>query len=173
MTKMIWRDFLLNFILLALLGACGNGFNMAEEPSERNQQPQTGEVDHSRISEKYLELVNDHRARLGLKPLIVESYIEKEAKEHTKSMARHGRRFGHIGFDSRCRHIRHRVAPTKKCGEIVALGPKSADTVLASWLKSEDHRQEIEDPAYTHTGMGVYKDETGKYYWTQIFIEFK
>ena len=164
---------LLNLILMSLFGGCGNGFKDQENPIEINQQGQNGEVDHATISGQYLELINNHRIKLGLKPLAIESYIEKEAKEHNKSMAKRGRRFGHFGLSSRCRHIGNRVAPTKKCGELVALGPKKADTVLMSWLNSNDHRSQIEDPDYTHTGLGVFKDDTGTYFWTQIFIEFK
>lgn len=32
------------------------------------------------------------------------------------------------------------------------------------------HRRELENPAFTHTGLGIFKDGKGVIYWTQMMV---
>jgi uncharacterized protein YkwD len=159
-------------ILLSLATSCGRGF-VKKKTSHTSNQQEAQEVDTFHLNQEYLSLVNNHRILLGLTPLIYHSYIEEVAKAHSFSMAIHSKPFGHLGFASRCRRLRNRLGDINNCGEIVAMKQKNIRLLLKAWLKSPEHRQEIEHPFYTHTALGIAKDDKGSIYWTQMFVEIQ
>jgi len=54
-------------------------------------------------------------------------------------------------------------------GENIAFGPSTADEVFQSWLNSDVHRRNIEDPKYSDIGVGAVTAASGRTYWTQDF----
>ncbi len=118
---------------------------------------------------QYFEEMNNHRINLGLRPLTYSVVIEEQAGEHSTNMARGLSPFGHFGMSFRCNNIQVSLG-SSACGEIVAKGQDTASSVLSSWLSSSSHKQEIENPNWTHTGIAVEKSFLGTPYWTQIFI---
>ncbi|MEO7775118.1 MAG: CAP domain-containing protein [Steroidobacteraceae bacterium] len=56
-------------------------------------------------------------------------------------------------------------------GENVASGPQSAEEVIAGWLHSPDHCENIMDPRYTEMGIAyaVNTRSSGIIYWSQVF----
>ena len=135
----------------------------------RTQESQ--EEDTYSINQQYLQLVNEHRISMQLRPLTYQPIIEEIALSHSKGMGLHVRPFGHMGFSVRCRRLRNRLGKVQLCGEIVAMGQKDIKDVFKAWMTSPKHRDELENPRYTHTGLGIYKDELGLGYWTQMFVE--
>ena len=123
------------------------------------------------INQEYLELVNEYRIDQKLAPLTSNPIIEKIAYEHSRGMALKTREFSHLGFSQRCTKIKSRLAPHKKCGEIIAYGQKNAKAVLKAWLNSPPHKAAIEGVGYNHTGLGIYRNSRGVIYWTQMFIK--
>lgn len=161
--------FLCGLILLSLAVACGDGFEKDKPKKQRSQE--AIEVDTRPAVEQYMELVNNHRIKLRLQPLTYHLVIEEIAKTHSKGMALHTRPFGHMGMNQRCRKLKRRVGRHTLCGEIVAQGQKNASEVFKAWMKSPKHREIIEQADYTMTGLGIYKNQWGVTYWTQMFIE--
>jgi uncharacterized protein YkwD len=159
-------------ILLSLATSCGRGF-VKKKTTNTTTQREAQEVDTFYLNQEYLILVNNHRIGLGLTPLIYHSYIEEIAKAHSFNMAIRSKPFGHLGFASRCRRLRNRLGDMNNCGEIVGMKQKNIKLLLQAWLKSPEHKQEIEHPLYTHTALGISKDEKGFIYWTQMFVEIR
>jgi uncharacterized protein YkwD len=161
------------FLILAFMGlmtSCGDGFDKkdsAKNPPQQNAQ----EVDTFGVNQDYLQLVNDHRIEMQLRPLTYHSIVEEIAKSHSKAMAGYVRPFGHIGFTVRCRRLKNRIGKIKLCGELVAMGQKNIQAVFKAWMNEPKHREEIERPSFTHTGLGIYKDARGVRYWTQMLVE--
>lgn len=120
---------------------------------------------------QYLELVNKYRLSLGLNPLLVEEDMNEIAIAHSQNMATGAVVFGHSGFSERCNKSRQIMGDGNLCGEIVAQGQKTAESVFQSWMGSSGHRAKLQEPRYTHTGFGYFKNESGVVYWTQIFLE--
>ena len=54
-------------------------------------------------------------------------------------------------------------------GENLARNFKTPETTVAAWMASPKHRENILKKAYTHMGIGIEKDKTGKYYVVQHF----
>jgi uncharacterized protein YkwD len=55
-------------------------------------------------------------------------------------------------------------------GENIAYGQPDAQTVVNGWMNSPGHRANILNGSFKQTGIGVYRDAKGTYYWTQMFI---
>lgn len=125
----------------------------------------------SNTTTQYLELVNNYRASIGLKALILETDMSALATTHSSNMASGAVGFGHTGFADRCDKSRGIMGSGNLCGEIVAQGQDTAQDVFASWMGSSGHRAKLEESRYTHTGFGYFKSAKGTIYWTQIFLE--
>jgi len=122
-------------------------------------------------NDEYIELVNTHRRDLGLRALQVSPYIDLAALDHSQKMADKTIPFGHTGSATRCSLIINAIGSGNLCGEIVASGYKTPQSVFEGWIKSPTHKSKIENTRYTHTGLGFAKNSTGVIYWTQIFLE--
>lgn len=155
--------------LMSFALACGDGFEKKKSKQGQNRNAQ--EQGTEEVTEQYLELINEYRINKGLRPLVYNEIIEEIAARHSKGMALRTRPFGHYGFSGRCRHVRNRVAPIKLCGEVVAMGQKDARAVFRAWINSPAHKEELENPSFTHTGLGVVKDVRGQIFWTQLMVE--
>lgn len=118
----------------------------------------------------YFDIVNEYRIKIGLRPFIYSTFIAEIAHGHSRFMSEGYGRFGHGGWRGRCARLRSEMR-SDLCGEIVAMGQKTPEAVLEAWLSSSEHRVAIENPRYTHTGVGVAKNAEGKLYWTQMFLE--
>lgn len=149
-------------LLLALLGlvACGKD-SSGSKPD--------GKFEPVKPDDSYFHLVNEYREQLGLDRLKYLSAIEVEALDHSEWMAGGAGRFGHFGWKGRCKRLRTKLR-AYACGEIVAMGQKTPNDVLLAWLSSPPHRAAIEDPKWTHTGIGIAKNSEGRLYWTQMFL---
>jgi uncharacterized protein YkwD len=163
MTNMFW-----SLILLSSVVACGDGFDKKAKTGRTQESQEDGSFS---INQQYLQMVNEYRISKQLRPLTYQPIIEEIALGHSKGMGLHVRPFGHMGFSVRCRRLRNRLGKVLLCGEIVAMGQKNIKEVFKAWITSPKHREELEHPLYTHTGLGIYKDERGLGYWTQMFVE--
>lgn len=154
------------FILLILMGLASCGKNSSDSNKTITIRP----VKPAPSTSNYFDIVNDYRVKLGLRPLIHSAIIQEVAYGHSRYMSEGWGRFGHAGWRTRCGRLR---AETRAdlCGEIVAMGQATPEAVLEAWLGSPPHRAAIENPRYTHTGIGVAKNNEGRLYWTQMFLE--
>ncbi|MGO4913533.1 CAP domain-containing protein [Leeuwenhoekiella sp. W20_SRS_FM14] len=113
-----------------------------------------------------LQEVNEHRTSLGLTALKNNSDSKVKAVEHTKYMATKGI-ISHDNFFKRSDYLKAKGAG--RVSENVAFGYRTAEEVVAAWIKSEGHREALEGN-FTHSGISVVKNEKGTAYFTQIFI---
>jgi uncharacterized protein YkwD len=121
------------------------------------------------VSDEYLMYVNQYRAKLGLNPLEDADIVMEQAQEHASAMADKKRSFGHYQKEIRCRRIRNAYGTGRDCGEIIAMGPRTARELFDNWMSSSSNRQSIEAAHYTHSGLGLKQDRDGVVYWTQMF----
>lgn len=123
------------------------------------------------MTEEFMELVNDHRASLGLNALIMDEGMNAIVQAHSDAMASGSIAFGHGGFSGRCSTARSAIGGGNLCGENVASGQKSAQAVFTSWMNSSGHRANLEQARYTHRGFAFKKSSSGTIYWTHLFLE--
>lgn len=122
-------------------------------------------------TEEFMELVNNHRQKIGLRPLIHDDGVGTIARTHSENMATGKVAFGHDGFSERCKAARLELGGGNWCGENVAMGQKTPADAFTSWMNSPGHKANIEQSRATHSGFGYAKNSSGRYYWTHVFLE--
>lgn len=123
----------------------------------------------SDIEIEILQLVNEHRATLNLEPLAFYLPIQEASYQHSNNMARGSVPFGHAGFSERANKLVQQLGGSA-ASENVAMGQRSAQEVVQSWLNSAQHRKNIEGD-FNLTGISVVKDKNGERVFTQLFIK--
>ena len=104
-------------------------------------------------------------------PLSVSRDLNDAAGDHARDMARK-KYFEHRGRDGSQPKDRVLRAgyESRLTGENIALGPESAEEVVAGWLDSPGHCANIMDARFQDIGVGVATGRgRGQIYWVQNF----
>lgn len=143
-----------------------NSFLIVHDSVPRNPQ------DHAQqFAKNALEYTNAYRKKKGLAQVKWHQSIADQATIHSKNMGQGSVSFGHIGFEKRINDIRPKAY---SAAENVFMGNMPGDcahVAVDSWIKSKGHRKNLEGN-YSHCGIGVYKNNQGYWYFTQIFVSF-
>ncbi len=138
---------------------------------DRKQQSGVPAEDYLNPIEKNAFMqINDYRVSKGLAPLELDNRIVDQCRKHSDDMAKGSVPFGHDGYDQRMKAtgVKHEAS-----SENVAYNQGMEDPAtdaVKGWIASKGHRQNIEGN-YNLTGMGVVKNKSGEYYFTQIFLK--
>jgi uncharacterized protein YkwD len=140
-----------------------------------------GPRDALRIERRVLQLTNEARAQgrqcgrepFGAAPPLKPSpLLSRVALEHSKDMAAHDQ-FDHTGSDGSSPGERMTRAGYKwrMAGENIASGVTTAEAVVAGWLESPHHCENIMGPRFTQMGIAYFYDPKSAdgIYWTQEF----
>jgi uncharacterized protein YkwD len=127
-------------------------------------------ADRADLGAQVVELVNAHRAQIGLQALVVSPTLSAAATWKARNMAA----YGYMGHDDPgppdARTADERIAacgyPQAEWGEDLASGYATAQAVVDGWLSSPEHRANIERPEFRATGIGV---AGAAMYWSQTF----
>jgi uncharacterized protein YkwD len=122
------------------------------------------------MEREVLTLVNDYRKLKKLPPLQTNAAIEYQARRHSMDMGTHRIPFGHQGLSFRMKYITEKVEGVTQVGENVAFGNLSAKAVVNGWIKSPNHRQNMEGN-FKYTGVGVTRNMQNQLYFTQIYAK--
>jgi uncharacterized protein YkwD len=132
------------------------------------------------VRARVVELVNAARSksrRCGTErfsaapPLSASRKLNDAAAGHARDMARR-QYFDHRGRDGSQPRDRVRNAgyQSRLTGENIALGPESAEEVVAGWLQSPGHCANIMDSRFQDIGVGLATGaKRGQIYWVQNF----
>ena len=156
------------FLIFTSLISCGKKSSSSKPQNEVREDEVIDDL--SSFEKDYIKLLNNYRSSLGLNKLTYVKIIEDVALEHSHYMATGIGRFGHRGWRSRCQRLMNELQGSQ-CGEIVAMGQKSPQDVLNAWIQSPSHRKSVENPDFTHTGLGIRENKKGLIFWTEIFIQ--
>lgn len=132
--------------------------------------------DLAKEEQEILKLINQQRTKFGRTELEWNEDLAKLAERYSEKMARR-QFFSHYdenGDSVAERAKKSRITRWRKIGEnLFTCEGYSRFTKLAvdSWLKSTEHRRNILDRDFTHTGIGIAKTRHGKIYITQVFIK--
>jgi len=139
-----------------------------------------GRASSSTIRARVVQLVNEarsHGRRCGREefpaapPLSASAKLNDAAAGHARDMAKKNY-FEHQGSDGS--EPRDRVMragyKSRLTGENIALGPESAEEVVAGWLDSPGHCANIMEPRFQDIGVGLATGpKRGQIYWVQNF----
>lgn len=116
--------------------------------------------------------INQYRRSRGLPILRLDARISDEARRLSQKMAQKKAPLNDNEFQNRVNAIA-RFIPVDRAAENTSSNQGYTDPVTASvqgWIKNPDNRKNIEGD-FNLTGIGVDKNATGEYYFTQIFIK--
>lgn len=111
-----------------------------------------------------LDDTNALRASQGLAPLFLNSAMSVVAQDWSAQQARSNNMAHNPIFSSQI------PAGWSSAGENVAYG-YSPSTVVSAWATSPGHRANMLGD-YTDIGIGLAKDSSGSYYYTQVFAKY-
>jgi uncharacterized protein YkwD len=132
------------------------------------------------VRERVVELVNAARSKprkcgserfAAAPPLHASRKLDDAAAGHARDMLRR-KYFEHRGSDGSQPKDRVRRAgyESRLTGENIALGPESAEEVVAGWLDSPGHCANIMEPRFQDIGVGLaIGKKRGQVYWVQNF----
>lgn len=134
----------------------------ANPPAGSSQSHYAVLADHSGIQAALLHETNAYRASRGLAPLSSHHMLDNVAQSWSETMAsqRH-----HPSY------VASYPSSWRKAAENVGTFNQSvaARDMLQAWLNSPSHRQNVENPDFTHVGVGWATSSDGSVYATQNF----
>jgi uncharacterized protein YkwD len=143
--------------------SCGNDNIQLKKSTQNTEYFKSTELE-------MFNLINKHRATLGLSLLIPLLEATEQSQSHSNYMAYTLRGLTHNGFSQRINDIREDTnTRITRSAENVAY---NSSTLRAhnALLNSPGHRKNIEGD-YTHFGIGEVTDSNGRMYFTQIFVK--
>lgn len=123
-----------------------------------------------------LDNINTERIIRGLPPLRVHPVLWSLAQDQSRDMAERDRlmHLSSRGEPLEVRLLRAGFSRWKRAAENLALCYEEVVPSLVAihgWMMSPSHRQNILDPRFRETGIGVAQSARGAYYFTQIFLD--
>jgi uncharacterized protein YkwD len=159
-------------VLLVLVGACLWGQVAAQERAPRRDDPKKdkdAEVTPSPEEQAIIDLTNKEREAAGLKPLKFNPKLTKAARAHSANMARQDQLAHELDGKSVADRARAAGYAFASVGENVARGYRSPEELMAAWMESKPHRENILRAKFTEIGVGRARSERGEYFHTQVF----
>ena len=140
----------------------------APEPAAGAPSPAaTGGTEASGAVAEVVELVNAERSKAGCSPVKVNATLTEAAQKHSEDMAA-SRTMSHTGSDgsSPADRITRAGYNWSTYGENVAYGYSTPAQVMAGWMDSPGHKENILNCAFEEIGVGLAQPNS---YWTQNF----
>lgn len=124
------------------------------------------QAEASDVVKQVANLVNQERAKAGLKPVQLDASLSKMALDKARDMS-NNHYFDHTSptYGSPFDMMKQYGISFMTAGENIAMGQRTAEEVMTQWMNSEGHRQNIMNPAFTKIGVGYVNG-----YWVQEFI---
>lgn len=145
-----------------------SGDTTINKPSDNTTESDT----YASFKNQVLELVNQERAKQGLKPLVMtDAKLSDCADAKAKDMVINNY-FDHTSptYGSVTNMINKWGISWRANGENIAKGQRTPQEVMNSWMNSSGHRANILNPNFTHIGIGIAKNSSGQLVWVQQFI---
>jgi uncharacterized YkwD family protein/spore coat assembly protein SafA len=145
----------------------GMVLNIPSTGSGSTVQQGTGtKTSASTYASQVVALVNQERAKAGLKPLASDSSLSAMALDKAKDMY-NNHYFDHTSptYGSPFDMMKSYGIRFTYAGENIAMGQRTPQEVMTAWMNSTGHRQNILSPNFNKIGVSYYNGE-----WVQEFI---
>lgn len=116
---------------------------------------------------------NKERAAQGLPALVLQSNISEVARQYSVYMATNDH-FAHEDLQGNGPDQRLTAAGIgwHAMGENILYNYEGTGlAAIQQWMNSPGHKANILSTSFGHVGYGVYKDASGKFWWTQDFTD--
>lgn len=130
-------------------------------PTAKPTQTPVSMVNRDDLATQVLNLVNQERAARGLSALRMDSELTRAACVRAGEIAQS---FSHTRPDGSS----WSTVSSSAYGENIAMGQQTAEKVIAAWMTSTGHRENILRASYGSIGICAIKSN-GVMYWVQLF----
>ncbi|WP_246941599.1 CAP domain-containing protein [Bacillus pinisoli] len=122
---------------------------------------------HNSFENQVVQLVNQERAKQGLKPLTHRADLKAVAHKKAEDMI-NSNYFSHTSpnYGSPFQMMKTFGISYTAAGENIAKGQKTPQEVMNAWMNSPGHRANILKPEFDTIGVGFYHSA-----WVQMFIK--
>ncbi|WP_461204525.1 CAP domain-containing protein [Clostridium sp. DL1XJH146] len=123
------------------------------------------------FEDEVARLVNIERSKQGLPSLKLNWQLSRVARYKSQDMINKNY-FSHTSptFGDPFKMIKDFGINYRTAGENIAYGQNSAQEVMNGWMNSQGHRSNILNSNFSQIGVGLSIDQSGRKYWTQMFI---
>nr|WP_246066782.1 CAP domain-containing protein [Paenibacillus koleovorans] len=134
----------------------------APTPTPSPTQPGTQD---STFAQQVVTLVNQERAKAGLRALTSDAALANMAMDKAKDMYNRNY-FDHVSptYGSPFDMMKSYNIPFSYAGENIAKGQRTPQEVMTAWMNSQGHRENILNPNFKKIGVAYYNGE-----WVQEF----
>jgi uncharacterized protein YkwD len=119
--------------------------------------------------EAVIELTNAQRKKADLKPLKMSPVLMIVARKHAENIAKQDKLVHVIDDKDPVQRAKDAGYKSEFVGENLAWKQKNPKEVIAAWMDSKVHRENILLEEYTEIGAAVAKNSKGELYWVQVF----
>ena len=128
----------------------------------------TADSSVSNYEKEVVRLVNQERAKSGLKALTYDWQLSRVARYKSQDM-KDNKYFSHTSptYGSPFQMMKNFGISYRAAGENIARGQRTPAAVVNAWMNSSGDRANILNASFTHIGVGYVEDG---HYWTQMFI---
>lgn len=156
--------------------AQAEGESGAEIEGETEGEPEGIDPYLLALEQEVFLQINERRAAEGAPELFMDSRVRLVSRAHSEDMASRDY-FAHNNLSGKSPGERLDAAaiPWVRYGENLAYNYAYSDPAtiaVEGWMDSDGHRENLLDPKYTHTGIGIAVDSKGAYYITQDFVTY-
>ena len=156
-------------IVIFTMNSCSSDNSEDNSSDQINLSAKVVDYDYNDTELETMKLINEYRVSQGLNSLEKINHISFKSEEHDEYMIAN-KVVNHNNFVARTENI-IKVLKAKTVGENVAFNFNTPESVVAAWLNSPSHKENIVGN-YTHFGIAIKSDPvTGKKYYTNIFAK--
>ena len=125
------------------------------------------------MAKRVFEAINNQREHAGAAHLIWSESLADAAREQSVNMMQRGF-FSHVDpmRGDLVARLQARGIPWLRCGENLFTEKGHIEpvwTAVVEWMHSPGHKQNLLQPEFTHSGVGIARSSEARYYMTQIF----
>jgi uncharacterized protein YkwD len=170
------------YLAMLMLGSNFSSTVAKEPPKPVIQQPAqsvllSDAVQMTDEEQRFVDLLNRERMQRGLRTLTIDSTLIEVARGHSKEMAEKNY-FDHVSPTPGLRTALDRYLASIKRRPTWALVGENlfycsivdVNRGHTCFMESRSHKENILNPKFDRIGVGVYKDEDGEFWVTEMFL---
>jgi len=119
-----------------------------------------------------LELTNLERRQAGARELALNEQLCQIARAHSRNMAAQGKVAHQVDNANPGERLKKAGIQYLSVGENIGCSSTPA-RMVARWMESSDHRENLLDSHFTALGIGIARDSEGRTYYTQLFCRLQ
>ncbi len=116
-----------------------------------------------------IDATNAERKEKKLPALVMNPKLMEAARAHAANMVKQSKmahELDGVNVDTRAKTAGYRFS---RLGENVAWNQQTPKDVLAGWMDSKPHRENILNKDFTEIGVAAVANANGEIYWCQVF----